>query len=102
MPAKRKPEAQTRTAQVSVRVDAQLYEKYKTKLKAEGISVTEDLETHMRAFIGEVMVQNNVVDITQVIEDVENVNYLHFSTSKCKLPSIKNFSIPLEFALRYC
>jgi hypothetical protein len=43
-----------RTAQVGVKVDSALYERYKTKLRIEGISITDAIEAHMRDCLGEV------------------------------------------------
>ncbi|MHC5862204.1 hypothetical protein [Nostoc sp.] len=71
MPANKKPETQGRIAQLGIKVDAELYEKYKTKLKEDGTSITEDIENHMRNYIGEMIVHSNVVDIVKLVEDVE-------------------------------
>lgn len=71
MPANKKPETQGRTAQLGIKIDAELYEKYKTKLKEDGVSITEDIENHMRSYIGEMIVESNVVDIVKLVEDVE-------------------------------
>ncbi|MCC5618312.1 hypothetical protein LC605_25155 [Nostoc sp. CHAB 5836] len=71
MPANKKPETQGRTAQLGIKIDAELYEKYKIKLKEAGISVTEDIENHMRNYVGEMIVRSNVVDIVKLVEDVE-------------------------------
>ncbi len=71
MPASKKLETQGRTAQLGIKIDADLYEKYKTKLKEDGVSITEDIENHMRNYVGEVVVQSNVVDIVKLVEDVE-------------------------------
>lgn len=73
MPASKKPETQGRTAQLSIKIDTQLYDKYKAKLKKDGISITEDIENHMRSYIGEVIIQSNVIDITSVLKDVEEL-----------------------------
>jgi PAS domain-containing protein len=73
MPASKKPETQERTAQLGIKVNAQLYSKYKKKLEEDGISITEDIERHMRSCVGEVIVQSNVIDITAVLRDVEEL-----------------------------
>lgn len=73
MPASKKLEAQGRTAQLGIKVDAQLYTKYKKKLAEDGISITEDIERHMRNYVGEVVVQSNVIDITMMLRDVEEL-----------------------------
>lgn len=73
MPASRKPETQMRTAQLSIKIDSDLYEKYKIKVKENGISITESIENHMRDYVGEMIVQSNVVDITKVLRDVEEL-----------------------------
>jgi hypothetical protein len=73
MPASRKPEAQGRTAQLSIKIDAELYEKYKAKVKDNGTSITDDIENHMRDYVGEMIIQSNVVDITKVLRDVEEL-----------------------------
>ena len=71
MPANKKIEARERTAQLGIKIDAKLYEKYKQKLKEDGMSITEDIESHMRNYIGEMIVQSDVVDIVKLVEDVE-------------------------------
>jgi ubiquinone biosynthesis protein UbiJ len=71
MPVNKKPKMQTRDAQLGIKIDAELYEKYKTKLKEDGMSITENIENHMRNYVGEMIVHNNVVDIAKLVEDVE-------------------------------
>ena len=71
MPANKKIEARERTAQLGIKIDAKLYEKYIQKLKEDGMSITEDIESHMRNYIGEMIVQSDVVDIVKLVEDVE-------------------------------
>lgn len=71
MPANKKIEAHQRTAQLGIKVDAKLYEKYKKKLKEDGVSITEDIESHMRNYVGEMIVQSDIVDIAKLVEDVE-------------------------------
>jgi hypothetical protein len=73
MPASKKTETQGRTAQLSIKIDAQLYDKYKAKLKKDGISITQDIENHMRNYVGEMIIKSNVVDITKVVRDVEEL-----------------------------
>ncbi|BAZ14245.1 hypothetical protein NIES4071_60850 [Calothrix sp. NIES-4071] len=73
MSASKQTEAPARTAQLSIKIDAQLYDKYKTKLKKYGISITEDIENHMRDYVGEMIIQNNIVDIIKVVKDVEEL-----------------------------
>ncbi len=73
MPASRKPEVQGRTAQLSIKIDADLYEKYKVKVKDNGSSITDNIESHMRDYVGEIIIQSNVVDITKVLKDVEEL-----------------------------
>lgn len=73
MSASKQTEVQARTAQLGIKIDAQLYDKYKAKLKKHGISITEDIENHMRDYVGEMIIQNNVVDINQVVKDVEEL-----------------------------
>jgi hypothetical protein len=73
MPAIKKAETQGRTAQLGIKIDAALYEKYKTKLRENGVSITEDIENHMRDYVGEIIVQSNVIDITRVLKDVEEI-----------------------------
>ena len=73
MPASKKPEVQGRTAQLGIKVDAELYEKYKTRLKEKNTSITEDIENHMREYVGEMIIHSNVVDIVKLVEDVENL-----------------------------
>jgi hypothetical protein len=73
MPASKKPEVRGRTAQFGIKVDAELYEKYKAKLKEAGISITDDIENHMRNYVGEIVVQSNVIDIAKLLEDVETL-----------------------------
>jgi hypothetical protein len=75
MPASKKPEVQGRTAQLGIKIDAVLYEKYKAKLKEDGISITEDIENHMRNYVGEMIIQSNIIDITKVLKDVEDIKY---------------------------
>ncbi|MEH2467829.1 hypothetical protein [Nostoc sp.] len=71
MPANKKPEVRGRTAQFGIKVDVDLYEKYKTKLRESGISITDDIENHMRNYVGELVVQSNVIDIAKLFEDME-------------------------------
>lgn len=71
MPANKKIEARERTAQLGIKIDAKLYEKYKKKLKEDGVSITEDIESHMRNYVGEMIVQSDIVDIAKLVEDVE-------------------------------
>lgn len=71
MPANKKIEARERTAQLGIKIDAKLYEKYKKKLKEDGVSITEDIESHMRNYVGEMIVQSDIVDIVKLVEDVE-------------------------------
>jgi hypothetical protein len=73
MPASKKPEVQGRTAQLGIKIDAELYEKYKAKLKENGISITDDIENHMRDYVGEMIIKSNVIDIAKLLEDVERL-----------------------------
>jgi hypothetical protein len=73
MPAIKKAETQGRTAQLGIKIDAALYEKYKAKLRENEVSITEDIENHMRDYVGEMIVQSNVIDITRVLKDVEEI-----------------------------
>ncbi|MDF5722177.1 MAG: hypothetical protein PUP91_17155 [Rhizonema sp. PD37] len=73
MPANKKLETQGRTAQFGIKVDADLYEKYKTKLKETGVSITDAIEEYMRDYVGEMVIKNNVVDIVKLLEDVERL-----------------------------
>ncbi|MEH1902496.1 MAG: hypothetical protein V7L04_14025 [Nostoc sp.] len=64
------------TSQLGIKIDAQLYEKYKTKLRENGVSITDDIENHMKNYVGEVVVQSIVIDmatIARLAEDVENL-----------------------------
>ncbi|MGF1672971.1 MAG: hypothetical protein ACFCUV_04700 [Rivularia sp. (in: cyanobacteria)] len=72
MPAK-KTGMRERAAMMSIRVDPNLYERYKQKLQSEGVSITNDIESHMRAFLGDAVIELNVVDVNQLIEDVERL-----------------------------
>ena len=73
MPANKKPEVQGRSAQLGIKIDAELYEKYKARLKETGTSITEDIENHMRNYVGEMIVKSNVIDIAKLLEDVEDL-----------------------------
>ncbi len=73
MPANKKPEVQGRTAQLGIKIDAELYEKYKARLKETGTSITEDIENHMRNYVGEMIIKSNVIDIAKLLEDVEDL-----------------------------
>ena len=79
MAARRKIASRTRTAQLSIRIDEQLYEKYKQVLDVEGISITDDIENYLRGKTGETPLSlsdgNKVVDIDiyQLARDVENL-----------------------------
>ena len=73
MPANKKIEVQGRTAQLGIKIDAQLYEKYKKKLKEDGMSITDAIENYMRDYVGEMVVSTNVIDVARLIEDVEKL-----------------------------
>ncbi|MBR8839518.1 MAG: hypothetical protein DSM106950_37330 [Stigonema ocellatum SAG 48.90 = DSM 106950] len=73
MPANKKLEVQGRTAQLGIKIDAELYEKYKARLKETGTSITEDIENHMRDYVGEMLIKSNVIDIAKLLEDVESL-----------------------------
>ncbi|MBD2771211.1 hypothetical protein [Iningainema tapete] len=73
MPASKKPEVQGRTAQLGIKIDADLYDKYKAKLKEDGISITDAIENHMRDYVGEMVITSNVIDIAKLLEDVERL-----------------------------
>ncbi len=73
MPASKKSEAQKRISQLSIKIDAELYDKYKNKLREDGITITESIENHMRSYLGEVIVESNVIDVQKLLKDVENL-----------------------------
>lgn len=73
MPAKKKPEGRVRAATMSVKVDPALYDRYKAKLTAENKTIVETIENHMKVFLGEELVEDEVVKASEMLKDIEDL-----------------------------
>jgi len=62
-----------RDAQLSIRLDSQLYEEYKEFLRSEDTTMTEDIESYIKTRLGKDSLGKNVVNIFQLAQDVEEL-----------------------------
>lgn len=65
--------ARARDAQMSIRLDNQLYEEYKELLRTEGVTMTDDIENYIKNRLGKGSANSNVIDISRLAQDVEEL-----------------------------
>lgn len=58
-------------SQLNIKVNAELYQKYKAKLKDLGTSITEDIENHMRQYLGGKVAHDYTADLVRMVQDIE-------------------------------
>uniref|UniRef100_A0A0C1NFM1 Uncharacterized protein n=1 Tax=Tolypothrix bouteillei VB521301 TaxID=1479485 RepID=A0A0C1NFM1_9CYAN len=69
----KKSTARARDAQMSIRLDNQLYEEYKELLRTEGVTMTDDIENYIKNRLGKGSGSGNVIDIFRLAQDVEEL-----------------------------
>jgi excinuclease UvrABC nuclease subunit len=59
------------SSQLNIRVNAGLYQKYKTKLRDSNTSITKSIENYMREYLAGSITYNYVADLARVVKDIE-------------------------------
>ncbi|MBW4604010.1 MAG: hypothetical protein KME29_31700 [Calothrix sp. FI2-JRJ7] len=68
-----KPVSRRKVGQLSVRLDENLLKEYKNFLEAEGMTLTEDIESYIKSRLSKIKSSSNVVDINSFNELAKKV-----------------------------